>query len=95
MKIGDVVISTAGHDMGELFIVQETLGEYAFLIDGKNKPFEKPKKKKNKHIVRVGTVCEELAKRLNSEKAVLDADIRKQIKVFRNQIKENVCQKKM
>jgi len=95
MKIGDVVISTAGHDMGEIFIVQETLGEYCFLIDGKNKPFEKPKKKKYKHIVKVGTVCEELAQKLNSKKTVLDADVRKQIKVFRNQIKENVCQKKM
>ena len=95
MKIGDVVVSTAGHDMGELFVVQETLGEYVFLIDGKNRPFEKPKKKKMKHLAKIGLVEKEKIDEILSNKHTVNAEVRKVLKVYKNQIKENVCQKKM
>jgi len=48
---GCVVLSTAGHDKGGLFYVlsiDET--GYAFIIDGKTRKFEKPKRKKLKHL---------------------------------------------
>ena len=95
MKIGDVVVSTAGHDIGELFVVQETLGEYVFLIDGKNRNIDKPKKKKIKHIVKIGKVDSNLAEKIILGNNLQNAEVRKQLKVFKNQIKENVCQRKM
>ena len=95
MKIGDVVVSTAGHDMGELFFVQDTLGEYAFLIDGKCRPYDKPKKKKLKHILKIGSVNNDIVEKVLSNVHNADVEVRKQLKYFRKQIKENVCQSKM
>jgi ribosomal protein L14E/L6E/L27E len=52
MKIekADIVISLNGRDAGKRFIVIETDGEYSLIADGKVRRYEKPKRKKNKHI---------------------------------------------
>lgn len=44
-KKGHLVISIAGHDKGRFYIINTLQGEYAFLVDGKYKTLEKPKKK--------------------------------------------------
>lgn len=95
MKKGDVVVSTAGHDMGDVFLIDDTLGEYAFIVDGKNRTLDKPKKKKLKHLVKIGDVEPKTLEKITSGKILQDAEVRKQLKVFKNQIKENVCQRKM
>ena len=51
MQIGDIVISTCGHDMGEWYIVKEINEQFIYLIDGKLKTIESPKKKKIKHVI--------------------------------------------
>ena len=50
MNIADIVISINGRDAGKRFIVIETDGEYSLIADGKGRRFEKPKRKKNKHL---------------------------------------------
>lgn len=85
MKIGDVVISTYGHDMGDWFIVEQVLNEYVFLVDGKNRPIEKPKKKKVKHVLATNLFAEEVAKKLQSKQKVQNAEIKKAIKFFKEQ----------
>ena len=47
---GCIVESIAGRDKGHLFIVLETFGEYALLVDGKIRRIENPKRKKIKHV---------------------------------------------
>ena len=96
MKIGDVVISVCGHDMGEWYIVEQVFNEYVYLIDGKNKPIDKPKKKKAKHVLVTELFAEEIANKLASNQQVQNAEIRKAIKFFKEQkIEEMACQKKM
>ncbi len=85
MKIGDVVISTYGHDMGDWFVVEQVLNEYVFLVDGKNRPIEKPKKKKVKHTLATNFFAEEIAIKLQSKQKVQNAEIRKAIKFFKEQ----------
>ena len=46
IKKGSVVISTAGRDSGNPFLVTDCDDVYAYLCDGKIRPVEKPKKKK-------------------------------------------------
>ena len=54
-KVGDLVVSTAGHDMGQFYVIVEILDKnYVALADGKNKPITSPKKKKIKHILSLG-----------------------------------------
>ena len=85
MKIGDVVISTYGHDTGEWYIVEDVLNEYVFLIDGKNKPLDKPKKKKVKHILTTNYFADEIANKLNNKQYFQNAEIRKALNFFKEQ----------
>jgi len=48
--VADIVVSINGRDAGKRFIVIETDGEYSQIADGKSRRYEKPKKKKNKHL---------------------------------------------
>ena len=85
MKIGDIVISTYGHDTGEWYIVEDVLNEYVFLVDGKNKPLSKPKKKKVKHVLATNLFAEELAQKLTQRQKIQDAEIRKTLNFFKEQ----------
>ena len=44
--VGQMVYSKSGHDKGLPFIITETEGEFIYLVDGKNRTLDKPKKKK-------------------------------------------------
>ena len=57
IQVGEIVLSKAGHDKGELFLVKEIVGEYALICDGKTRKASKPKKKKIKHLFKTGQVC--------------------------------------
>ena len=52
MKIetADIVISLNGRDAGKRFIVISTENGYSLIADGKGRRYEKPKRKKNKHL---------------------------------------------
>ena len=62
IKVGSVVLSTAGHDSGNYFVVVELENaEFVKICDGKNRPLEKPKRKKIKHIKDTYLVLEDIA----------------------------------
>ena len=86
MKVGEVVVSLCGHDMGEWYIVADVQGEFIYLIDGGNKPIEKPKKKKIKHIAKTTYFAEEVAQKIANKKYLQNAEVRKALKFFKNNI---------
>ena len=86
MKVGEVVISISGRDMGEWYIVADVQNEYVYLIDGKNKPIDKPKKKKIKHIVRANYFAVKIAQKIASKNYLQNAEVRKALKFFKNNI---------
>ena len=86
MKVGDVVISISGHDMGEWYIVANIQNEFVYLIDGKNKPIEKPKKKKIKHVIKANYFAEEVAQKIANKVYLQNAEVRKALKFFKNNI---------
>ena len=47
---GTVVISSAGHDKGQWFVVTGADGGYVFIADGKERRLCSPKKKNLKHV---------------------------------------------
>ena len=47
---GAMVIAIAGREKGESFIVLETQNDYAYIINGKTRTINSPKKKKIKHL---------------------------------------------
>ena len=56
---GQIMRSLAGHDKGDLQVVLETEGVFAYMADGKRRKLEAPKKKKLMHRAPTGTVLGE------------------------------------
>ena len=50
LSVGAVVSAIAGREKGEIFLILKELGEYAYLINGKSRTIENPKKKNKKHL---------------------------------------------
>jgi ribosomal protein L14E/L6E/L27E len=49
-SLGDLVLSKAGRDAGEVLLVVDVDDEYVKIVDGKRRKVLNPKKKKIKHI---------------------------------------------
>lgn len=85
---GDVVRSAAGHDKGEFFLVLREEGDFLWLVDGKSRTLETPKKKRRKHVVSAGLWTHPVAGRMKDGGPVLDNEIRKALAAFRNRLNE-------
>lgn len=48
--IGMLAKSMAGHDREKIYMIKEVRGEYVYLVDGRLRQLEHPKKKKRKHV---------------------------------------------
>lgn len=76
--IGEIVKSKAGRDEGKCFLIVSILNEdYVFLSDGSIRTIEKPKKKKNKHLIFTGIVADEIKEQILSGEKVSNSRIRK------------------
>ena len=47
---GMLAKSKAGHDKGQTCVIYEIDETYVYLVDGKHRTIDKPKKKKRKHV---------------------------------------------
>lgn len=79
IAIADVVSSTAGRDQGELFYVLETDDQFVTLVNGRNRPVEKPKRKKRKHVEKVLRSETRVAEKLRSGDKVLNGELRRDL----------------
>lgn len=78
-KVGDIVVSVAGHDKNKPFIVVGIdKNGYIAIIDGKYREKNQPKLKNPKHLEKVA-FDEEILKKVNSKMAT-NAEIFKLIK---------------
>jgi len=77
MNVSDVVISINGRDAGKRFIVIETDGEYSLIADGKGRRYEKPKRKKNKHLKFEDKADSLIAKKLTGDGKITNNEIRR------------------
>lgn len=50
MKIGQIVFSIAGRDRGKPLIVVSKTDDDIYVVDGKERPLKRPKRKNPKHI---------------------------------------------
>ena len=76
--LGKVVISKAGRDTGDYYIVIEQIDDnYVLLADGRLKTIEKPKKKKLKHLKMTDVLATDIREYIMSNKRILDVMIKK------------------
>jgi ribosomal protein L14E/L6E/L27E len=80
--LGQVVFSKSGRDKGLAFIVSAAEEEYIYLIDGRIRPIDRPKKKKIRHVQPTYHIDEALSEKLKNGGYFNDADVRKALSAF-------------
>ena len=88
-NISDVVISTAGRDKDELFYVIAEEEQFLILANGKDRPLDKPKRKKRKHVQKVLRSETRVAEKLRLGDKVLNGELRRDLAFLANQMQAN------
>lgn len=57
-SVGQIVRATAGRDKDDFFIIKELDGKFAYIVNGKRRKVEAPKKKKLIHLMPTKTVVQ-------------------------------------
>jgi ribosomal protein L14E/L6E/L27E len=76
-SIGQLVISTAGRDLGRIYIIiGQAGGTRLVLADGSERRLANPKKKNIRHVRTLGFFAESIAKKTESGLPIRDEEIR-------------------
>ncbi len=89
IMISDVVVSTAGRDAGEWFYVIAQDPIYLYLANGKDRPLDKPKRKKRKHVQKVLRSETRVAEKLKTGGKVLNGELRRDLAFLASQMQAN------
>ncbi len=89
LTIADVVESTAGRDIGSWYYVLSCDAMYLYLVNGKDRTIEKPKKKKRKHTKKVLRSETRVAEKLRSGDKVLNSELRRDLAYLSNNLEVN------
>ena len=89
IHISDVVVSTAGHDQGQLFYVINEDQVYLMLANGKDRTLDKPKRKKRKHVQKVLRSETRVAAKILSGDKVLNSELRRDLAFHAGQMQAN------
>ena len=79
INISDVVVSKAGHDQDEWFYVIGEDRDLLLLANGKDRPLDKPKRKKRKHVEKVLRSETRVAEKLRCGDKVLNGELRRDL----------------
>lgn len=80
---GMLASSKAGHDKNNVYVIIREDGAYVYLVDGKIRTMDKPKKKNRKHIQIIKRVQIE-----TDETLLNDLEIKQLIKTYQNTLKD-------
>lgn len=73
-----IVESIAGRDKGSHFIVKEVVSdEFVLLVDGKGRRVEKPKLKKQKHVLFLDLYNTRVGDKIRNGEKVTNAEVRR------------------
>ena len=84
--VADVVRSLAGHDAGKLFYVIGVDETNLILVNGKDRPLEKPKTKKRKHAEKVLRPETRVAEKIRNGDLVQNSEVRRDLAYLRLQM---------
>ena len=84
-----LIVSKAGRDQGQLFYVIDADEQYVYLVDGKSRKLEKPKRKKRKHVEQVPRTESRIAEKIRNGEKVLNSELRKELASFGQKQSQN------
>ena len=76
------MLSLAGRDKYNYFIVTEVKDNFAYIIDGKIHKVENPKLKKLKHMAEYGFVEENMQNKLKNKSKITNQEVKRLLKIF-------------
>lgn len=85
--VGWLVVSKAGHDKGNRYIIIEETQDFVLLADGRYKTMEHPKRKRKKHIQickKTDPLLLELGRKLREKETVRDEEIKRAVKLLKD-----------
>ena len=88
-NISDVVVSTAGHDQGEIFYVIDMDDQFLYLANGKDRSLDKPKRKKRKHVQKVLRSETRVVEKLIHGDKVLNSELRRDLAFHAKEMQAN------
>ena len=89
IHISDVVVSTAGHDQGQLFYVIDTDETFLYLANGKDRTLDKLKRKKRKHVQKVLRSETRVVEKLIRGDKVLNSELRRDLAFHAKEMQAN------
>lgn len=79
--IGGIAVATAGHDTGKYYVIIKIDKEYLYLVDGKIRTLDRPKKKKMKHACMQASLDPELIQKIK-DNTLKNEEIKRALKLF-------------
>ena len=89
INISDVVVSTAGHDQGQLFYVIHMDNEFLYLANGKDRSLDKLKRKKRKHVQKVLRSETRVVEKIVHGDKVLNSELRRDLAFHAKEMQAN------
>ena len=89
ITVSDVVVSTAGRDRGNWFYVIAEDREFLLLANGKDRPLDKPKRKKRKHVQKVLRSETRVVEKLIRGDKVLNSELRRDLAFHAKEMQAN------
>ena len=85
--LGSVVYSKSGRDSGKYYAIISIIdSEYVLISDGEKRRIENPKKKKVKHIKPNGIVLEKIAKKLENDEIIYNAELKSALREYNEKL---------
>ena len=80
----------AGHDKGKLFYVIDVEDAFVILANGKDRPLDRPKRKKCKHVQKVLRAETRVAEKLKTGDKVLNSELRRDLAFHAKDASDNL-----
>ena len=80
--IGDIVLSKAGRDKGNYFVIMSLDDVFAMICDGNLHKTDSPKRKKLKHLKNTECCSEYIKEKLLEESKVTNKELRRAVTEF-------------
>lgn len=78
----DLVVSLAGRDRGQIFYVLDTDETFVYVVDGKSRRMENPKRKKQKHLQKLPQTDTRVADKIRNGDKVLNSELRRELAAY-------------
>ena len=78
----DIIVSMAGRDKGGLFYVLRVEDGYAYLVNGKQRTMENPKRKKLRHLRFAARIDSNVAQKILNGDKVASIELRRDLAIY-------------